>query len=110
MGACVFVCFFVCVCVFVSVCLYVYVFVCVSVCVCVCVMCGCMCVCVCVFVFCQVCVCKDVILWLFRNYLDIQVGCDNMVGVLRRLIWHVNLRSCMHVSSGFILLRHCIRH
>ena len=26
-----------------------------------------------------------------------------MVGVLRRLIWHVNLRSCMHVSSGFVL-------
>ena len=57
-----------------------------------CVMCRCMCVCVCVFVcvfvFCLcvyvcvcVCVCKDVILWLFRNYLDIQVGCDNMVSV-----------------------------
>ena len=40
-------------------------------------------VCVCVFVFVCVYVCKDVILWLFRNYLDIRVGCDNMVGVLR---------------------------
>ena len=47
------------------------VFVCVFLCVCDCVLFACVCV----------CVCKDVILWLFRNYLDIQVGCDNMVGV-----------------------------
>ena len=33
---------------------------------------------------------------VIRNYLDIRVGCDNMVGVLRLLIWHVNLHSCMH--------------
>ena len=58
----------------------------------------CMCVCVCVLFVCvhvcvHVCVCKDVILWLFRNYLDNQVGRGRC---LRRLIWHVNLRSCMH--------------
>ena len=42
----------------------------------------CLCVCFCVYVFVfGLCVCKDVILWLFRTYLDIQVGCDNVVGV-----------------------------
>ena len=75
-----------------GVCIYVYVLVCVCVFLCafVCVVCD---VWVHVCVLLCVCVCKDVILWLFRNYLDIQVGCDNMVGVL---IWHVQLRSCMH--------------
>ena len=77
MGACVFVYF----CVFLCVCLCVFV---------------CLCVCLCYVCVC-VCVCKDVILRLFRNYLDIQWGCDSMVGVLRLLIWHVNLRNCMHV-------------
>ena len=80
-------------CVFVCVVCDVWVHVCLCVCLCVC---FCVCVCLCFVCVCVcVCVCKDVILSLFRNYLDIQVGYGRC---LRRLIWHVNLRSCMHIK------------
>ena len=77
-----------CKCLCVHVCdVWVHVYLCVCFCVCVCVLFVCVCVCVCV------CVYKDVILWLFRNYLDIQVGCDNMV-VFEKI--RICVAACMH--------------
>ena len=91
---CVFVCLYACVCMcvfyvfvfvfvyaFMCVCVYVWVHVCLCVMwLCVFFMCLCFCVCACA------CVCKDVILAysiIIYNNLDIWVGCDNMVHVLK---------------------------
>ena len=36
---------------------------------------------------------------VIQKLFDIWVGCDNMVGVL---IWHVNLRSCIHACMKWV--------
>ena len=36
---------------------------------------------------------------VIQKLFDIWVGCDNMVGVL---IWHLNLRSCMHACMKWV--------
>ena len=68
-------------------------------CVCLCVFCACVCMCVYVCVRMQ---CFKVIQNKFYLFLH---GCDNVVEMIS-----YRVAACMHVSSEFVLLRHCIRH
>ena len=79
--------------------LFVRVCVCVFVCVFVCFLCMCLYVCV--------CVCKDVMFFkvIQNNFYLFLHGCDNVVGMIS-----YRVAACMHVSSEFVILRHCIRH